>query len=330
MTLDAKLDNGGHLNPFDLKIKLTGDVFGAVHFDPFSDAFPPTRNHALQNAWELAKREPGGDKVFQELVKEYLDSDRRIMFSGRVILRELSTRGYRAPFKPDVEIKITPKIQERGLWWNNYAKNVFEEKGVDGLITDPSHVPLALGMGQWLDAGNVFVEPRYVGNSLQFTKANLDLYKQFGVKPDTFAVYPHIKHWGLYRTPYRHLLEDERLSAEATYKCFEEIQRLMSMNKISHVITQGTWLLDPLLIDKSSPLYNEGFFWLSKVLKNPVEIGLADEINPVLRDYALAVSGQRKRAYDAGTYKPRVYASVVTLEELSEALSGIKEVATLT
>jgi hypothetical protein len=308
-----------------LAIELHGDIFMALHFDPFNDAFPPIRNKGLLEAWEKANQKKGGDEAFTKIVKENLSWSKGTMSIGEVVIRDISTHGYRAPLKPDIKINITPKVKERGLWWNDYAKTVFENGGVEGLINDPTFICLALGMGQWLDTGNLMAEPRYVGNSLNYSeRPDLDLYKHFGVKLETFAIYPHAKHWTFYKEPFSQMIYDKHLSAKAAYYSLKEIQELMEMNKIKHLVIQSTWFLDPELTNSSSPVYNEGFLWMKDVFKNTVEIGPADEINTVLRDYSIATSSKRKEAYEAGIYKPMVYASVVSSDELSESLLKLR------
>lgn len=179
-------------------------------------------------------------------------------------------------------------------------------------------------MGQWVDAGNLMVEPRFIGQSLNNPKRpDLDLYGHFGVEDTTFSFFPHLKHWSFYKKPYRHLLHGNRPSAEAVFRSFEEVLALMKMNKeVEVLVVPGTWFLDPVLYeDPKHPAYSKDFVWLGALNLDLVEIGPAAEVDPIQEKFALAVSRQRRQAHQEGLYTPTVYATCLRPGELEGMLA---------
>lgn len=331
MALDINVSEATHFrlgSQWGVDRRFEIELFDALHPDLFYDAFSPTRNTALQRMWVDTNQYPQGKEAFTTLVGAYIDQAKKNLANSAVGIGFATTYGLRhaIPEYGEIEIKLPPHIKERGLWWNDHAKQVFEEKGVEGLINDPTHVCLALGTVQWLDAGNLMAEPRFVGGSLKYSeRPDLNLYKHFGVTEKTFAIFPHAKHWSFYEKPFSRMLHGNHLTAKAAYQSLQEIQQLMEMNKIENLVIQGAWLLDPELVNASSPVYNSDLIWLREVFEDSIEIGIASKVNPVLHKYALATSQRRKSAYEAGTYIPKVYATATTLEKLSKALAKTKQ-----
>lgn len=297
-----------HLEPKD---QATCFAWDATHYNPYVDAFPPQRNRMLLRGLEIMKQYPGGEALYEKAIRENLVKVRTEEINkGFVVIRNLVS-GHRYSDTPQIKIELTSFIKERAKWWNDRAREILDSSGV------------------WFDVGNLMLEPRFVGNSLRYEKRpDLDLYSEFGVTPETFVLFPHLKHSpGLYNPPYDKLLFENHAGKKALLGFYKEAAGLVKKNltpeivyaslgdhKISldKLVIPGTWYLDPSL-----PHFDPALF--DKVLV----IGSAKEIDPIQVRFALSTSKKRQRLFDEGKYDPKLTAGFTTLKKMKEVLSKI-------
>ncbi|MFH0943301.1 MAG: hypothetical protein V1810_03960 [Candidatus Beckwithbacteria bacterium] len=298
------------VNPMDFYRSV---VEQALHFVPTQDAFRKTRNKALIFAQKKAQDKFPNDEVSltQEINQELREVQKRLQ-QGRTVIETQSFGERIWPVAP-VELKLTSKIKKRALWWNQRAMVVLESSGIEGLINDPSFVCLALGTGQWLDAGNFMVEPRFVGDSLEIAKKNgVDLYKEFGLQKEDFVFFPHMKHKpGFYNETYSHLLFGDRVTEVSFKKSYRLILELMEKNEQNVLLVPGTWFYDPNL-----PKVDSKFFWVPQTAEKIVLLGKAAKIDPIQFEFAVDQSARRKELNKTGEYEPQIAAAYSTREFL--------------
>lgn len=299
----------------------------ATHYNPYTDAFPPQRNRWLLEAKAKMAGYEGGVELLIEELGRRLNDVRREMEESRVAIGK-DFYGWDLRWSPalekQIEINLPPEIQRRALWWNDRASSILKSDGIDGLINDPSLVCLALGNGHWLDAGNLMVEPRFVGSSLSYmARPDLNLYRDFGVEGDTFTFFPHMKHKpGLFQEPYSHLLFGQNVTLEVLLSSYELILEFMRANPPSYswqrtdlLVIPGTWFHDPGL-----PEIDPRFSWVSETAEKIVVIGEADVMAPLQTQFAIAQSGKRRKLYEEGKYKPQIAAAIISFKFMEQLL----------
>ena len=290
-------------------------VYDALHFDPTKDAFPPTRNPALLGALEKAEKHfPDGKERLVTGIFGELDEVAGRMGQNKTVIETLSFGERMWPSAP-VWLKLNRETKDRGLWWNQQARTGLSKEGIEGLINDPASICLALGTGQWLDAGHSTIEPRFVGDSLEpARKRGIDLYQRFGLKKEDFVFFPHIKHKpGFYNETYSHLLFGQSLMQEAWMKSYRLVYELMKVNKQKVLLIPDTWFYDPYL-----PKVDPKFDWVGKTAEKIVVLGEAREFYPIQLEFALSQSERRRQLYSQGKYQPRVVAAFTSFGYLEK------------
>ena len=318
----------------------------ALRFDAGEKDFAPTRNLRLQEALDLMRFHPRGadygEKVFQEVLLNKFVAAKQLLSSGKVQVEESLVAHFDRSGKAfiglrGVEIALTQYTLDRALEWNNLGQNLIKSSdGIIALIEHPAIMIHALGLGQWLDVGNLMLQPGLVSDRLLYPGAsNIDLYKEFGVTPETFVWFTHLKHHpGLYDYG---KVDGPHLDIGTYLQAYERIAELMKLNfpakaegisdvRLSLIISPGSWYYDPQLASDPHLAY------VQAIAGRVVPIGEAERLGfPKQVEFATLSSKQRLAMYhrvdDRGNrvYSPMLTARSVSLHQIEDLLKQKEE-----
>ena len=300
------------------------DVVEALYSPLTEKSFVPQVNSRLQSVTERIKKDSGakGLERFIRVIDEHLQKRAEEFSSGEI---RISLPHLRSGEFYGISVKLDEELQTRTSFWNSRAREVLNDEGIDGLTSDPAGMLLALGMGYWLDYGNLMGEIGIVGERLAFNgKLDKDLYHLLGVTKNEWVIFTHIKHShgnenkGLYEPIYQKMLDDpSHLTFKAYLASYERILRFMELNpSLDKIVSPGSWLYDPQL-----PEIDNRFAWVKEIAGKTVPVGLAKDVAPKQLEFALAGSARRRKLREEGRYEPVVTARVINREEIKEILS---------
>lgn len=306
--------------------KLTALI--ALQYDPTQKDFAPTRNERLLAGSRLMSTSEGGEDAFTKAVRYQFVKARTAIDEGVLFVQNPSItieKGHAIIDPKSVEVHLTPYTKERAQEWNDLAVQLLDDGGVEVLANHPAVMVVALGLAQWLDVGNLMLEPGYVGERLVYPGApEMNLYQHFGVKPDTFVFFTHIKHKpGLYE---HGKVDGPHLDRNTYLTSYRRIAELMRANqippdedmdvKLDTIISPGSWFYDPQL----ATIDPDRLGYVQEIAGNIVVIGPAENLRPKQLEFALSSSEKRRQLHKEGIYHPQLVARKITLPQIEKLL----------